>query len=190
MLNKKTGWLIAGASIFLLGMIISFIKPDTLVGIINIDLEKKTFSGSMPAVLFVMGGLFVWLGLRETKEDLLASAKKSLEDAANRIAGSVIDLRFRIGPDNEVSELKRLLVGQKLKGEYIVKQKGLVLKRDNLKLFEDPNGGVIMAEVEAVSAAPDTLIEIVVRERDGTRQWRASESVRVRIVNLELEKRS
>lgn len=79
------------------------------------------------------------------------------------------------------------LVGGRLEGDYIIKQKGIALKRDSLHFFVDQTGGAIMAEVRAVPTEEDTLIEIVVKEKGGTRRWRASESVRIRIVNLELE---
>jgi hypothetical protein len=46
-----------------------------------------------------------------------------------------------------------------------------------------------MAEVEEVPAQTDTLIEILLTEKQGKRQWRASESVRIRIITLELEER-
>lgn len=184
-MRRKLGWYIGGGLFFLLGLVLIIIKPETLVGIINVDLDKRTFSGSMPALMFGIAALFGWLGLRETKEDVLVDARRNLDDAARTLAGRVIDLRFRIGPDERISELKRLLKTAKLEGEYIVKQKGIELKRDSLQFFVDQTGGAIMAEVRAVPTEEDTLIEIVVKEVGGARQWRASESVRIRIVNLE-----
>ncbi len=191
MINRKGGSFVAAGLFFGLGVIFVLIKPETLVSIITIDSEKHTYSGSMPVLMFGVAAAFVWFALRKTKDDVLDDAKKSLEDAAKRLVGSVINLSFRIGPDSEISELKKLLKSGKLEGVYRVKQKGVELKRpDNtLRLFEDPIGGAIMAEVEEVRAEADTLIEIVVKEKGGTRLWRASESVRIRIIHLELEKR-
>jgi len=188
--KKNLGWLVAGGLFLLLGIVFSVVKPETLVGAISIDLEKRTFSGSVTGLMLAMGAVFLWFGFRETKEDVLQTAKKRLEDATNRLMGRVINLRFRLGPNPLVLELKSLLKNGKLQGVYIVKEKGVELKRsDNiLRLFEDPAGGAIMAEVGELPAEEDTLIEVVVNEKQGARQWRALESVRVRTINLEQER--
>ena len=187
MINRKGGYFAAGGLFCMLGLIFVLIKPETLVSIITIDSEKHTYSGSMPVLMFGIAAAFVWLALRKTKDDWLDEAKKNLEDAAKRLAGSVINLNFRIGPDSEIGELKKLLKNGKLEGVYILKQRGVEVRRPNntLHLFEDPIGGAIMAEVMEVPTEQDTLIEIVLREKDGARQWRASESVRVRIISLQ-----
>ena len=190
MKKKRVVWYLVTAGLFLLsGIVFICVKPETLGSPIVIDYEKRTFSGSLPVLMVLLAAAFGWLGLRETKEDALADAKQSLEDATKRLAGSVINLNFRIGPDSEISELKKLLKAGALEGAYVVKQRGKVVPRsdDTLNLFEDPIGGAIMAEVKEVPAEQDALIEIVVKEKHGMRQWRASESVRVRIINLQLQ---
>lgn len=165
-------------------------KTGDLTGIINIDLEKRTFSGSITALMLAIAGGFAWFGLRETKEDVLEEATKKFEDATKKLAGNVVSVRFSIGPIASVPEFKKLLNGGKLEGSYKVKRKGVALARpgEKLALFVDPVGGAIMAEVEAVPAEEANVIEIVLRETDGARRlWRASESVGVRLINLDLE---
>lgn len=190
MVKKKLGWLIASGIFLLLGIVFSIVKPETLTGIINVDLEKRTFSGSITALMLAIAGGFAWVGLRETKGDALEEATKKFEDATKKLVGIVVSVRFSIGPIASVPEFKKLLNGGKLEGSYKVTRKGVALPRPDEKLavFVDPVGGAIMAEVEAVPSEEGNVIEIVLKEKDGAKRlWRASESVGVRLINLNLE---
>lgn len=174
----------------MLGIVFSVVRPETLTGIINVDVEKRTFSGSITALMLAIAGGFAWFGLRATKEDVLEEAAKKFDDATKKLAGNVVNVRFSIGPIASVPEFKKLIDGGKLEGSYKVKRKGVALVRPDEKLavFVDPVGGAIMAEVEAVPSEEGSVIEIVLKEKDGAKRlWRASESVGVRLINLNQE---
>ena len=193
MLQKKLIWFMIGILFLVLGVIFTFMRPDSLVDIIDIDLQKRTFSGSMQALMFLIAIICIVFTFRETKKDVLQDAKKSLNEAAEkwRIAadameGKIITIHFRIGPDTMIPEFKRLFAEGKLRGEYVVKQKSTILKEGDLLFFEEPASKIIMADVEDVPMDPDTLIEVMIKE--DSRIWRASESVRVRLISMELER--
>ena len=185
--KKKSGWILMAFLFILIGVVFCIIHPDSIGQIVNVDLKQYTFSGSAPPLLIVIGVVFAWLGLRETKSDMVQKAVDTLRNATDNIEGKIITLRFCLTRSDEMmSEFRKLYGNRTLRGKYTIKRGHFEVKSDDLHFFEDAVSKTIMAEISDVPL--DTLVEIELSD-NGRKIWRASESARVRVINMDLEKR-
>ncbi|MCK4820649.1 hypothetical protein KA005_33095 [bacterium] len=189
--NKKIYILITGGIFIVLGIIFALLDQSSITGLIKIDIQKKIFTGSFPVFLFLVGAIFLWIGFKESKNDILENVKVSLDqsiekvkEAADFIEGKRANLLFRIGPDNVATKIKRLLKNDKLVSKYSLSKSGKPLKiNEDLTIYIDTNTKALMAEIKDVPMDPSISIQL--EFKSGSEIYLASQSTRVRIVNME-----
>jgi hypothetical protein len=189
--NKKIYILITGGIFILLGIIFALLDQSSITELIKIDIQKKIFTGSFPVFLFLIGTIFLWMGFNESKNDILENVKVSLEnsiervkEAADFIEGKRANLLFRIGPDKVATTIKELLEHGKLVSKYSLSRSGKPLQTNkDLTIYVDSDTKALMAEIKNVPMDPNISIQL--EFKSGTDIYLASQSTRVRIVNME-----
>lgn len=168
-----------------LGLIILFIQPQSLAQNIEVDIQNQSFSGSLAALVICLAILFFWMGLREKEKDKLNATVDALNKATAKLQGRMTNLVIRFEPDELVPELQRIIESSNFDAEYFIKRRGQVVKSGKFRPYKHPEVNAVMADIEDIPATEELFLEIVLKA-DG-KTWRASESVRVRRINLELE---
>lgn len=172
---------IIGAILLLLSIGMIIIDPSSISKLIEVNIEKQTFGGNLPAFLIAIAVSFLWFGTKK-KDDVLEDAKKSLNDAADKISGKLGTIHVRIGPDALQNTFRQHVTAGTLQGKFRIRQRGKVLQNGEPNLYEDPMAKVLIAEIRDILIDQDSIIEITLT--DGQTEWTASESIKVRIVNF------
>ncbi|MCW3111574.1 MAG: hypothetical protein JWQ09_6080 [Segetibacter sp.] len=180
-LFSKNIQIIVGAVFLVIAIVLIIINPSTIINPITIDYDKKTFSGTLPVLLIIASVVFLWLGSKE-KKDELADAKKALEETVNKINGRLVTLSFRFGPDERQELLKSSFKAKTLNGTYSLRNKGEILKNGKIDFYEDGQSKTIMAEFKDILFQDEHFI--VFEIDDGVNKLQGSESLKIRIANL------
>ncbi len=181
---KKYVQLIIGAVFLIFSIILILVQPSTIQNPISIDYEKKTFSGTLPVIILISSVLFFWFGSKE-KKDELADSKAALEKATNTISGRLVNLNFRFGDDKMEDRIKNAYKNKKLNGTYSVRNKGEIVKDGKINFYEDALSKTIMAQFDDIPFDNEYLIGFEIS--DGANTLYGSESLRVRIANLNIQ---
>jgi len=179
--------LIIGGSLLLVAIVLIVMDPQSLKSMIQVDVEKKIFGGTMTALCFAAALLFLWLGSRKTKDELkdakdgLETAKQALDKAASQMSGRLGTLHLRIGPNALQTALMRVQNGS-LTGRFEVRNGAQILQEGPVHLYRHAVANVWIAELKDVMVDNDNLISVTLT--DGQQEWSASESIRIRMVNF------
>jgi hypothetical protein len=181
-ITSKNLQVFVGMLFLLFAVYVISLDHSTITNPINIDYDKKTFSGNLPVLLLIFSALFFWFGLKKDKKDELAIAKKALEDATNRISGRIGTLVVSFGPDHIQQNLKKSFKSKTLKGSFSIHYKGNTLKSEIINFYEDPASKTLMAEIIDVPFEQDHFVLFTVK--DNNNEWTGSVSPKVTIANL------